>query len=318
MLTGTPLDLTPFGALLSGIGLIYWVLAALGLWWAFRGPARWRTKLLRAIPVVVLFGFIPGRMGWEQFQARRHLNTAVALFQERCKSAGEKISRTVENVDGIVWMKWREKISNADNFADQFKLNDPYGQDCGAEDCIANLLRVTAGATLNPEEAKRHGTGYRFVETTDPRDGQRYRYTARLEQGWNPEAIDRYKKEKGGDLPPYSYQFKVSRVPIEKYSASYGATWDDISTREDRQHWIAGGSMKVIDLQTNEVIAERLGYMVDQGQGSQAGFRSPWLFAQQFACPEFAQIGPSDSRRQHTGRETRDFTSKVLQPTTGE
>ncbi len=316
-MTGTPLDLTPFGALLQGIGVIYWLLAALGLWLALRGTARWRTKLLRLIPVVLLFGFVPGRMGWEAFQARRHLNMAVTLFQERCKSAGEKISRTVENVDGIVWMKWREPYSNADNFADQFKLNDPYGRDCGAEDCIANLLRVTAGATLNPEEAKRHGAGYRFVETVDPRDGQRYRYTASLEQGWNPEAIDRYKKEKGGDLPSYSYQFKVGRVPIEKYSAGYGVTWDDISTREDREHWIAGGSMKVIDLQSNEVIAERVGYMVDQGQGSQAGFRSPWLYAVQTACPEFPHE-PNNSRRGRTLHEIPNFIASALHPTKGE
>jgi len=73
-------------------------------------------------------------------------------------------------------------------------------------------------------------------------------------------------------------------------------------------------------LQTNEVIAERIGYMVDAGQGSQAGGRMPWAFADQNACPSFPQIGPSDSRRQRNFRETvtSDFANKVLQPKQGE
>lgn len=322
-MTGTPLDLTPFGGVLTAIGWLYWLIAlalvVLALWL----PKRpWQKLTATGIALLaVYFVFMrPVQMRvQEQHQQRQEatgkLEESMALFKKRCETAGEKITRTVENVDGVVWMKWREKISNADNFADQFKLNDPYGQDCGAEDCVASLLRVTAGATLNPEEAKRHGTGYRFVETTDPRDGLRYRYTARLEQGWNPEAIDRYKKEKGGELPSYSYQFKMSRVPIEKYSAGYGATWDDISTREDREHWIAGGSMKVIDLRTNEVVAERLGYMVDQGQGSQAGFRSPWLYAEYTACPAFDR---SESNSPIKSSRSRAFVFKVLNANKGE
>lgn len=311
-MTGTAMDLTPFGALLSGIGVIYWILAALGLWWALRGSLPWRTKLLRTIPLVLLFGFIPGRMGWEQFQARKRLNSAVALFQERCKSAGEKINRTVENVDGVVWMKSRPDGLNE---GDQFKLDDPYGKDCSGESCIANLLRVSKGASLNPEVADRHTEGFLFVETKDA-SGQLYRYIGaiRLRAIWTDEAIARQRSRTGKGVEPSDYEFAVERQPIEKPTANYGITWDDISTHEDREHWIAGGSLKVIDLSTNEVIAERAGYMMDRGLGSTAGFRQPWAYAQQFACPEFAQIGPSDFRRRQTGRETRDFVGKVLKP----
>lgn len=50
---------------------------------------------------------------------------------------------------------------------------------------------------------------------------------------------------------------------------------------------VEGSSLRVLDLQTNEVIAERIGYMMDWAQGSQAGGRSPWLFAADYACPSF-------------------------------
>jgi len=321
-MSGTPLDLTPFGSVVSAIGWLYWLVA-----FAILGFALWLPKVLWqkiaavaiAVAAVYLVFVRPAQTRLlAQQQQHKESNTkldeAMALFKKRCESAGEKIVRTVENVDGVVWMKWREPISNADNFADQFKLNDPYGQDCGAEDCIARLLRVTEGAALNQEAAIRHRVGYRFVETVDPKDGQRYRYRAVIKPTHKraPEQIAEYIKNTGRDPGPDVFDFALERQPVVEFAALFGITWDDISTREDREHWIAGGALKVIDLQTNAAIAERIGYMIDQGQGSQAGFRSPWLFAQQTACVAFPSIAPADPRQRRSGAETRDFSFKVL------
>ena len=308
MLTGTPLDLTPFGPLLSALGIVYWLLALSLVALAFWLPKRWWVKLPLAAAIAAGF-IVPVARHVEsrveqRDEARAKLDASMALFAERCKTAGEKITRTVDNVDGVAWLKWREEVSNADNFADQWKLNDPYGQDCGAETCIANLLRATEGVDLNPEDAKRHSAGYRFVETVNPGDGQRYRYTAGMKQYWNTEAIERHKRQTSRDPPPESYQFIVDGSRIDAFTARYGIAWEDISTREDREHWIAGGSLKVIDLQTNKVIAERVGYMVDRGQGSQAGFRSPWLLAQETSCPPSDRLVP----------RTRTFVQSVLRP----
>lgn len=313
MLTGTPLDLTPFGSLLTGIGGLYWLLGAGGLWWALRGERPWKMKLLRAAPIVLLLGLFPGLSAWHGVQQKLRLDSAMALFAERCKTAGEKIFRTVDNIEGVVWMKWREETSNADNYADQWKLNDPYGNDCGAEACIAALLRISEGRDRNHEGAKRYAAGYRFVETVDPRNGLRYRYTAGLREYGSAEDIARNNLA-GREPPAYTFQFKVDRVLIQAFSSRYGITWDDLSTREDRERWIAGGSLKVIDLRTKEVLAERVGYMVDRGQGSQAGFRSPWGFAVQAACPPFLPVGPSDPRHIRRFTESRDFVLKVLHP----
>ena len=60
-----------------------------------------------------------------------------------------------------------------------------------------------------------------------------------------------------------------------------------------------------------EVIAERIGYMVDKGQGSKAAGRQPWDKAAEWSCPSFAvgAIGfPSGAQR----GQTRRFVEKVL------
>ena len=315
MLTGTPLDLTPFGPLLSLLGLGYWLLAfglaALAAWY----PRSLPVKLALGALVLAAFTFPVlrhvGTKARQLDESQSRLADAMALFAERCKTAGERIFRTVDNVEGVVWMKWREETSNADNYADQWKLNDPYGNDCGGEDCIAALLRVSEGQDRNPEGAKRYSAGYRYVEAVDPRDSLRYRYRAALKL--DLESVQR-EKESGAPPAAYQFRFKMDRDPIEAFNVRYGITWDDISTRDDRERWIAGGSLKVIDLQTGEVLGERIGYMVDRGQGSQAGFRSPWGLAVQTACPPFLPVGPTDPRHIRRSTETRDFALKILRP----
>jgi hypothetical protein len=113
----------------------------------------------------------------------------------------------------------------------------------------------------------------------------------------------------GSPLPELSTETPAGPVP------RYGVTYDDLSTHEDREFWIAGSSLKVVDLKTNEVIAERIGYMVDRGQGDQSGFRSPWAYAPYTACPSFP-LTSSGAPNQFW--QTRDFVHKVLKPKQGE
>jgi len=302
-MTGTPLDLTPFGPLISGVGWLYWLLVVGALVLAWRWPKRKAAKIAAMVGVVAVAAWMPVRIGLQGHAVRVRLDESMSLFKERCKAAGEKIPSAVDNVEGVVWMKWRPKEVN---LSDQFTLNDPYGHDCFADECIKRLLRVTGGAELDPRGAKEHAVGYRFVESIDPADGKRYRYTASIAvtHQRTPEQLEQYKKNTGRDPGLDVYGFAIRREPIAAFSARYGITWDDLSTREDREHWIAGSSLKVIDLQTNAVIAERVGYMVDRGLGSEAGFRSPWFFARDTACPSINST--------HT---TWTFSMKVLQPT---
>lgn len=306
-MTGTPLDLTPFGPLLKGLGHLYWVVALaillLALWW----PKRWWLKLTSATIVaatVVYPVFVRPiekhveAANEEQLQFKERLNAAAAHFEMRCKSAGEKITRTVENVEGVVWMKWRPKYIDEQA---QFKLEDPFGHDCGETGCIERLLRVTRGLELDPEKKQPRQIGYRFVESIDPADGKAYRYTLGLYRT----------RDRDARYGPSDISTELLKQPIERPSARYGITWDDISTRDDRERWIAGGAIKVIDLQTNEVIAQRTGYMLDRGQGGHQNGPTAWLMARRHACPPFpGGLG----QRSWPNTETLTFAIKVLTP----
>ncbi|MBB5206401.1 hypothetical protein HNQ51_003747 [Inhella inkyongensis] len=206
--------------------------------------------------------------------------------------------------------------THKDNFnvgeqpADQFRLSDPYGHDSDGDNYILNFLQ---GYYYRTQETKPTLSGapprigYRYVEAVDPKDGKLYRFTGRVEEPWQFDK--RY-------LKGYT-RFVLDRRPIEERSAHHGVKFEDISTREEREHWIAGSSLKVIDLESGQVLGERLGYMVDWAQGSRAGARSPWLFAADNACPSFdrglALRGSQPAFSAQTG-QTLDFVEKVLKP----
>jgi hypothetical protein len=230
---------------------------------------NWLIPLLGAS---LLLGACAG--GPHPAQLSERQATAQAMFAERCKKAGEKIYKTAENVEGIYLMK----VRTTTNFDDQFKLDDPYGHDSTGDMYILNFLRgFYHQRSGTPVPGAPPQLGYLYVEAQDTKDGQRYRYTGRVEEPW--QANQAY-------LRGYT-QFVLKRTPSPGPAPRYGVTYDDISTREDREYWIAGSSLKVIDLQTDAVIAERIGYMVDWAQGNRAGGRSPWLFAADNACPGF-------------------------------
>jgi len=238
---------------------------------------------------------------------------AQAMFAERCKTAGEKIYKTVESVDEAYLLKLRPSDVN---YGDQFKLDDPYGRDLGGAGYIETFVRGQYAAThvINPDvDVPARPRGYLYVQVQDPKDGQRYRYTGAVKAVRKKDATAPNVQLELQRNPNYDlnvYEFVLDRVPASGTTPRYGVTYDDISTREEREYWIAGSSLKVIDLQTNEVIAERIGYMMDWAQGSRAGGRSPWLFAADQACPKFADRHGASAQPYQAVR----FVEKVLKP----
>lgn len=231
------------------------------------------------------------------------LEKAKSLFQQRCRLAGENVTRTVKDVDGIFLLKLRP---DALNYGNQFRLDDPYGSDYRGDGYIESFLRAHHELPGHIARSKgrvvrlREQTGYAFVEANDPKDGKRYRYTASIDQ---PGKTD----------PRYVMDFfrvVVTSSPASGPAPRYGITYEDISTAEDREYWIAGSSLKVIDLLRNEVIAERIGYMMDPGQGADGGGRSPWLMAAAHACPAFGGRRAFSAQ----GGQTVRFVEKVLRP----
>ncbi|MBI5790233.1 MAG: hypothetical protein HZA63_02030 [Rhodocyclales bacterium] len=250
------------------------------------------------ILAVLLIALLGGLRSSQSAEPSRLL-VAEAVFAERCKMAGVFIHRTAENVEGVFLMKLRP---NDINYGDQYKLDDPYGRDLGGDGYVESFLKGSFQANnrgpLNPGSPAYQG--YRYVEALDPKDGKRYRYTGRIDEPWRYDAS--YSK---------TYKrFVLDKAPAPGAMPRYGVTYEDISTREERDYWIAGSSLKVIDLQTNEVMAERIGYMMDRGQGNRSGGRSPWLFAADNACPDFSRHQGARAQQ----RQAQVFVEKVLNP----
>jgi len=294
------IELTGWGDVLRFVGGLFWVLVGVALLMALTVPKTRNGKIIAVLVIVGLFAAFPGRWAWEKKQkydaARARYEKAEAMFQERCKKAGVFIYRRAEDVDGIFLLKVRPKSYN---YGDK-GMDDPYGRDYGGDGYIESFFwgRNEKGATTNIKVG-----GYRYADAIDPKDGVRYRYTGRLDEPW---------KRSSHALKGHRV-FVLDKIPAPDPAPRYGVTYDDISTHEERDYWIAGSSLRVIDLKTNEVMAERIGYMMDPGQGSTGTARSPWLEAANYACPRFGPPGHSSVPRSfHQNSQTRDFVEKIL------
>jgi hypothetical protein len=269
--------------------------------------------VLLAVVLAVLLVFAAWPLA-RDFLAQRDLDAALALYTQRCASAGETIYRRVGAVDGLLWMKWRDDLS-ADAFTARSRLDDPYGHDCGLDDCVASLLRASYGDASDLEAASAHATGFRWVETVDPRAPTRWRYVAGIDVvHWRDAGeIAEARRSSGAEPGPAVYGYAVKREEIDTFGARYGLRWNDISTAEDRAHWIAGGSLEIVDLETGEILARRVGYMIDRLQGRHPEGTAPWLRALREACPPFAADEIAKRPRERHGTVARDFALRVLQ-----
>jgi hypothetical protein len=270
-------------------------------------------RALLALVVCLTGCFSPNAAQEADIAARRsRLQTAEAMFQERCKKAGVTIHRTAENVEGVLLMKLR---SGKINFGEQFLLDDPYGRDLGGDGYIVSFLRGSfqANTSGTPPPGFPPRVGYLYVEAVDPKDGKRYRYTGSVKAvGRKDVTAENVRRELAAD-PAYDlniYAYVLDKVPAlgpaPPLRHHLRRPLDARRTRVlDRRQFAARDRP-----QDQEVMAERIGYMMDRAQGSGAGGRSPWLFAADHACPSFGT-------RHGSGRQPRqaqDFAEKVLKP----
>jgi hypothetical protein len=265
--------------ILAAVGWGYLILSATVLGLALWLPKRRNNKLIAgalALGLVAIWPIYSYRSYQQADQAafKIRYDAAKALFDERCKTAGEKIYRTVEDVEGVYLVNLRTEPMN---YGDQYKLDDPYGYPGNGDSYIRLFIsgRSTVPVVIGQRILDTEVVTYKYVETPTEDGIGFYHYTTDVSK----HASEHIRRSGGGTIT-------LIKKQITKRNAKYGVVWADISTKSDRDSWIAGGSLKIIDLATNEVLGEQIGYMLDPGLGSTGGGRSPWSKARHNSCPE--------------------------------
>lgn len=285
--------------------LIYWgpmfLLMGIGLLVVFFAKMDWRRRLLKAVAVVVGLPACFVLPLWldaqekkakhDAYQAR--YQPAYALFKKLCADAGDKIYRTAENVEGVRLLK----VIDENSWNVNIDSGNP-GSIMWEYAAILGGRRFGATDPGNPEDyietfmeyhnGDEHGSYYNYVDVLQP-DGSIVRYS-------------------GG---PFSYAPRQENPPKlrrharpPKHPARYGVTFENNVDPALRRQGIAGTTIRVIDLKTNELMGERKTYVFDSSFGN-ATYDNGWLLAER--CTDKR----AEEMDQH---KIRYFVERILKP----
>ena len=276
------------------IAMLYWgtmLVCALGsIFLCYKAQPKFLKKYPWLLPapglvVAALFFLFPKALVWQEEREnaekvaewRKRYEPAKARFDQLCQNAGEKIYRTADNVDGILLLKVRgddEKYqSNRYN-----PRKDQMWEDAAVE-----------------SESKRE----RYIEEFLLRSNlsfPRYIYADVL--------------QKDNSIIRYSI-YKVNQEWVEDKQlnphprARYAVTYENDISWENRKHWIAGTTIKIIDTKTNELMAEKTMYAFVPELGYSKFEQNPNPWGRGMRCP----AGESEFEQR-----TVTFAIKVLIP----
>lgn len=251
------------------------VIGFLWLWRSIRnsapeGPARKRRLAwFFSLFVLPVGGLLIGNDIMERRQIaenQAYVKAAWTHFKQRCESAHLTYFKPIPPQDGVFIMKPAQKPTIA-QLGDQYWMGDPYDLPDSPEDEARGLLYREK--TMPKGNAWGQRGGFDYVEAPHPdKPGMFLRFSLK----WSGE-----KSKAGDDIPDHDAISKSPDTVAERQSR-YGYTWDDISTPEDRKYWVAGGRLRVVELATGEVVAERVGFLIEKyfGATSSTFNQEPW------------------------------------------
>ena len=299
----TPQDIFRFIFFAFWGGILFLLVIVWGVVYKCSEPGKaWRNNIIATVVVlgsVLAWIFIPSaderRLNHEAEIRRQNRLKSRAVFEELCKTAGEKIYRTADNVEGVTLLKvWDgESIHKEDKLWKYAGLPGQYGKDSYIEGFLKWRVKIiTKGnekyddVLFSPEDQNHpyilQGR-YSYVDVKQ-KNGTFLRYTL-------------------GDNLNQNYRM-ISN--FTKSPARYAVTFENPVVPEEREHWIAHTRATVIDLQNNTVMATKDWYSFESQQGY--GRYTMWVTAA--TCP--------DPGRSSTAYPIRLFIGDVLKPKPGE
>ncbi len=299
------------GGSLGYVGFLAWTLLIGALFFSLTLLKTPRRRLVAVVIIVGLFAAVPLRKASEVKQQvdryRAYYDASAAMYQERCRTqAGYKIHKVVEDVDGIL-LKVRHRVAEYDPMAP----GAAFALEAYDDSYISSFLSyrypssgVSDGSYFaNTDKMADAIPGFRYVDVIDEKDGQRYRVTGSQKVTGKKDTTAFNVKREMAANPNYDlnvYNWVLDRALVTDPAPRYAVTFEDHVIPEERQNGIASSTVKVIDTQTNDVLAEMWRYTWMPGVAS-AGNPSPWLTADK--CPGFGHGG---------SHSTRQFVDHVL------
>lgn len=285
--------------------IIIWIL----IWRQIKSGHRWWIGGLATIMIVCGFSLPILKSVQKDKQKIAVKNekylAAKAVFDERCKDAGYKIYKAVEDVEGVTLLKvWPDRdLSKGD-------LDDQMWE-------YAGLPRMFSGKAytrgflywriwdLKTSNYEHNGNGFsKPTDLTDIKAGEEmnryvnvnsYQYVDVLENGT-------YQRYTFRDLFQLNAPNNWVSRPIQKPSR-YTIDFENPVIPEDRKWWIATTKAIIKDSQTNELLAEASWYTLHGGQGVKK-YSTTGIWDRAISCP--------DVRGQHN--PIQNFTLSVLKP----
>jgi hypothetical protein len=272
--------------LLGAAGMVVWAtvfywltaLAAVLATMRILGPTN-RRKGAAIVGLVAALGYLPFAGFVQTKEQEAFAKAAWEYFKSRCETeSGEKIYKAHDSVKSVLITKPLPPATSQD-LLEQFWYGDPYSNatpwNRRAETAALHL--AAPDDSVGPD---RIGRGFDFVESVLTESGKFVKY----------------------HYPPGARDGVVE--PIDRPSSRFGVSWEDISTPESREHWVAASRLRVTDMSDGSVVAERIGFLIEAGFGSRAGHRLPWLTSR----------GPNTTCPPVHTHSDRWFLLKVLKP----
>ena len=282
----TPSDLGKlivWGGLL-GIALVTIIAMAIGFKFTARKNRLWVGLLIAVTvpyscisPLVRELKRDQQKAAEKEAEWRKRYEPAKARFDQLCQNAGEKIYRTADNVDGILLLKVRgddEKYQSnrynprKDQMWEDASVESEFDREAYIEEF---LLPYTSSFP-------------------------RYIYADVLQKNG---LVIRYSRQKEDQ------NWVMDQQPTPHPRARYAVTYENDISWENRKHWIAGTTIKVIDTQTNELMAEKTMYAFVPELGYSKFEQNPNPWGRGMRCPS----GESEFEQR-----TVTFAIKVLIP----
>ena len=296
-------------AFLSYWGAMFFILIVIWLviLWKIKSGHRWWIGGLATVLVVSSFSLPIFKSIQKDKQKvvvknEKYL-AAKALFDERCKDAGYKIYKTVEDVEGITLLNvWPREKRKEDQMWEYAGLPKAFGGDSYIQ---GFLLWREWDNRVN--DFNYHGNGFSSSKRTIPYNADEM---ARYKRFNSYQYVDVWHVSDWQNQGYLRYQFKdlydldeITTTAIKKPSR-YTVEFENPIIPEDRKIWMATTKAFVKDQQTGELLGEATWHSLHGGQGIKK-YSTTGIWDRATVCPSIAnsQDGP-----------IQYFVLKVLKP----